>query len=146
MTRRDLPEQTNACVDPRLNEAVSAYCFGDLDQVQNEAFEIHLLECDFCWNQVAQLRQATLVLQTLPEPQEHAADIAISGNVDRSLGGHVGHVLVSATVYSVLFCLALFVEVAFDWQHLRQIPWMLTPFVFITIFLSTSGALWLDWR
>ncbi len=53
-----LPARQQVCAVPELSRLIGPYCFEELDEEQRRTFEIHLLECDSCWDHVSTLDPA----------------------------------------------------------------------------------------
>ena len=58
------------CVDLAMSELLTGYCFGDLNEEQQFAFEAHFLECDACWEEVQKLDRAVQALRALRKPHK----------------------------------------------------------------------------
>ena len=82
------------CIDQRLGEALTSYCFGGLTEDERRAVEEHLLECEACWAEfqsldasVRSLRFDDTIRPTLPV-QKVVSLLGLSGRLNRPFGGH----------------------------------------------------------
>ena len=58
---------------------------------------------------------------------------------------HYGiHVITTSLLYALLFAIALFVEVAYDYERLGHIGWRLAPWIFGFIVTTMALSLWAD--
>ncbi len=140
------------CVDPGIEDKVTAYCFGDLDGRDLEAVESHLHECEKCRRDVKRLGTAVRILTTdkrllnLVTPAEVASVLGISGKLERMFGGHWVFVLLASLIYAILYGVALLVEVAYQYdQYAGSAPYVAVG-ASAWILMTTLTALWLDWR
>src|SRR5439155_19264757 len=102
-----LPARSQVCTVPELSDLVGPYCFEELGEDQRRAFEIHLLECDSCWNQVSNLDPAIEVLRR-GEHMQNAGFMrpVFAEMLNRVFGGHLSYALPICLVYAALFPLA----------------------------------------
>jgi len=147
MSNQDLPARREVCIAPKWGAFIGPYCFGDLGQAQKRDFEIHLLECDSCWKQVDDLDPAVEVLRS----GQHIDDPVFARPVfsimlNKAFGGHVKYVLPICLAYAALYTVALFVEVAYEFERFRNLSMSLAPLVFLWIFATSVVGLALDWK
>lgn len=152
MANRDLARRSSSCTAPALNRYVTAYCFGDLAEPERSAFEAHLLDCEFCWQEVERLDSAVEILRTDSDLAQRfsASDMfavfGISGRLAWPLAGHVWFVLGSGTLYALLYAVALLVEVAYQFDRFGSPALKIAPLVFLWILATSIGGLAVDWR
>jgi DNA-binding winged helix-turn-helix (wHTH) protein len=82
-------------------------------------------------------------------PSDGPASIVPPGrDIDAAVpqGWYLGHVIISCSLYALLYVVSLFVEVAYQFDRLDAVAWRLAPGVFVWIFASSGVALWVDWR
>ncbi len=75
-----------------------------------------------------------------PRGAENAARLAAT------FGGHRWHVLASSALYSLLYVVALLLEVAYQFDALGPPAMKLTPWVFLWVFGAAAAGMWVDWR
>jgi hypothetical protein len=135
------------CVQPELAELATPFCFGEATDAQRDAFELHLMECDACWQAVQRLEQAVGMLRadmTLAHTlttKDIASVLGMSAALDRPFGGHARHAVTAAVMYALLYALPLLVEVAYAWNLYGRTALIVAPFVFVWMFATTLGAL-----
>lgn len=56
------------------------------------------------------------------------------------------HAVATSVLYALMFTIALFVEVAYDYERLGQIAVHLSPWVFVFIATASALGLWADWE
>ena len=76
----------------------------------------------------------------------YTADERDAGNLERIFGGHLWHVLLSCTLYALLYSVALLVEVAYQFDQLGRTALKITPLVFLWIFCTSVAGLLAGWR
>lgn len=138
------------CVAPRLAEFVTPYCFGDISQVEREAFEQHLLECDYCWTEVQRLADCVKVLRSDPSVTstvsagELIGALGLSGRLDERFAGHFKHVLLVSTAFALFFAVAVFVELAYQFDRFGQLATLLASLTWLWIFVTSLIACRVD--
>jgi hypothetical protein len=141
-----------ACVNPVIRNYVTPYCFGDATQEQLEAFSAHLLECDYCWEEVRRLEAAITILRSDPEvsvslaTQDVIEVVGISARLKTSFGGHLPQVMVAVCLYALLHPLALLAEVAYDFRQLGHPTLVAAPWIFLGMAGSSIVALVFIWN
>jgi DNA-binding winged helix-turn-helix (wHTH) protein len=61
-------------------------------------------------------------------------------------GGHLWHVLASCTLYALLYTVALFVEIAYQYDLLGPAAWKVAPWVFLWIMITSAAGMGADWK
>ena len=145
-------ETTPRCGQPEVSESVTAYCFGEISEQDRDRFEAHLLECDFCWEEVQRLDTVVRKLRsdkTLTQRQ-FASDIVgmagISSEIHSFVAGHWIHAGTSAVIYAFIIAISVFMEIAYQYDVYATVAWSAAPLVFIWLAATTIGALAADWR
>jgi hypothetical protein len=134
------------CVDPPLGELRLPYAFGDLEDSWVPAFEVHLLACHACWQEVEALRPAVRVLRTDSRLLSTATSTAIAGLMGlsaalyRPQAGHLPHVVVCAVLYGAMFAVPVLVEVAYQWGAHGGLAVRVAPIVLLAMTLFTLLA------
>lgn len=135
-----------------LKELLTPYCFGEASEADRLAFEVHLLDCDECWNEVQRLDAA---IQTLRSERglffkfitpSALGLFGLSGRVRALLGGHFWYVLLSCFLYSLLYAISLIFEVV-EFDQLNAATWLTAAAVVLPWMFGTSlSALYVDWK
>lgn len=82
----------------------------------------------------------------LPVAASYARAENSTAKLNTLFGGHVPHVIVSCSLYSMLYAVALFVEVAYHYERFGSSAWVVA-FVSLFWIMGTSLiGLWADWR
>jgi hypothetical protein len=143
--KRHVPE--TRCVSPDLADLAVPFCFGDATESQRQAFELHLMECDACWQEVRRLEQAVGVLRadmslvhTLT-PYEISRLLGMSVLLERPFGGHARHAGLIGVLYALLYALPVLVEFAYAWDRYGRIATIAAPIVFAWMLGTTLLAL-----
>ena len=55
------------CVDPAIGKLISLYEFGQLTEEERKAFEVHLLNCDFCFQSLYEMSPVVELMRDNPE-------------------------------------------------------------------------------
>lgn len=140
------------CAEPALADLITPYCFGDITDTQRTAFEIHLLECSRCWQEVVRLERAVRALRTDRSvalsltTREVPGLLGVSAALERPLGGHAGHAIAASSLFGLLFAIPVLVEVAYRWDLYERLALWLAPSVFAWMLVSTLLALWVEAR
>lgn len=136
-----------------FEELVTPYCFGDASEDERIAFEIHLLECDRCWDEVQRLEAAVQLLRrdrTLLAGMITPATfglLGLSGRTERIFGGHHWHVIAGSFLYASLFAISLVFQVFHDFSGPHQLAWWAAGLVVLPgMWLTTLLVLWIDWK
>jgi len=143
---------TTACIDPALGELVTPFCFGDATREQLDAFSAHLLECDYCWEEVQRLAAAIRVLRSDPDASTSYAvhDVVevmgVSARLKMPFGGHLWQVLTAVCLYAALHPLALLAEIAYDFADLGHAAAVASPFMFAWMAATTLAAFAVVWH
>lgn len=143
---------TPRCADPEIEDKVTAYCFGDLKEVEGGSVETHVLDCDKCRAEAERMTAAVQILRTdkrllkLITPAEVASAFGISSKLEQVFGGHTIFVLVASFIYAVLYGVALLVEVAYQYDRYAATAPYIAAGASVWILLTTLAALWLDWK
>jgi DNA-binding winged helix-turn-helix (wHTH) protein/uncharacterized membrane protein len=61
-------------------------------------------------------------------------------------GGHIPHIVVSCSLYSILYAVALFIEVAYHYERFGSSAWVIAFVILIWIMGTSLIGLWADWR
>jgi len=146
----DSPEtfdRNEGCERPDLSPCVTQYCFGEIGEEQRARFEAHLLECDFCWQEVQRLDAAVRALRAdrsltrlIIEPATVGL-LGISSKLDKPLSGHLVHALLASTLYGLLYAVTVFMEVAYEYDRFSRMAWASAPVIFLWILVSTLTLL-----
>ena len=106
----------NRCQYPKIGEMLHAYELNQLDPENREKFEIHLLECEHCFNEVANFEKIAEVMTQDPEIRDVVAmEIGVeTGKSESSLWTRIwrllwpqtSFVLKPAVVYLVIILMA----------------------------------------
>jgi len=127
-----------------FKELLTPYCFGDITDAERTAFELHLLDCDDCWEEVQRLERAIGALRTdrtllkrLITPST-LGFLGLSGRIDRPFGGHLWHALLSCLLYSFLYGISLVFEVAHESDRLGTSAWWLAMLAVLPWIVGTS--------
>lgn len=68
------------------------------------------------------------------------------GQLARSFAGHLWHVLVSCTIYALLYTIALFVELAYQFDRFAILALKLALPIFVWIYATSMFGLLVDWK
>lgn len=140
------------CVDPRIVDKVTAYCFGELKAKERAEVEEHLHDCVKCQRDVRKLISAIEILKSdgrareLVTPEEVISTLGISGKLELLFGGHWIFVLTSSLIYAVLYGVALLVEVAYQYDRYAGTAPYVAVGASVWILFMTLAALWTDWK
>jgi hypothetical protein len=143
----------NREVHSTFEQLITPYCFGEATEDERLSFEIHLLDCDQCWEEVQRLEAAVRNLRTdrkLLERFITPASIGLfglSGRLCQSFGGHGWHAGLASALYALTFALSLVFEVVYAFDRFGRTAWWVAglgvlPWILVTSLL----ALWLDWK
>lgn len=131
------------CGDPSIGKERVKFCFGEATPEERSRFEAHLLECDFCWQEIQRLDAAIDLLRrdkafTDSELARSVLDsVCISAKLQNRFGGHTWHVLLISVLYASLYAVALVLEVAYEFDSYRNLALFGAPSVFFGIFIAT---------
>lgn len=78
-----------------------------------------------------------------PAAENLSSDVA---GIKEFFGKHFFHVIVSCFLYAVLYTVALFIEVAYQFDRLGTPALWRAPLVFFWIFGTAVFGLWIDWK
>lgn len=78
--------------------------------------------------------------------QPRTADETEADKIVRIFGGHLWHVLLSCTLYALLYSFALLVEVAYQFDRYGRTALKIAPLVFLWTFCTSATGLWVDSR
>jgi hypothetical protein len=140
------------CSDRQASRRLTAYCFGALDNRERDAFEAHLLDCDFCWAEVRRLAESVRALREDKEllqsfsPVEVGSMFGYSTRLTWPFAGHARHVAAASTLYGLLYGIALLMEVAYAFNLYGSTALRLLPLVFLWIAGTTAAGLYLCGR
>ena len=147
------PYRSNlVCTEPALRDQLTGYCFGDLTESDRNSIEVHLLDCDACWQEVRRLIAAVETMRADKDLirsisiEEVCSMLGISAKLDWPLGGHSIHAVLGGTLYALTYTFGLIPEIAYAFDRFGKTAMWVSPLVFLWILLSTLGALALDWR
>lgn len=135
------------CHAPWLAAARGKFCFGESSEEERARFESHLLECDFCWQEIQRLDAAIDLLRrdktfTDSELARSVLDsVCISAKLENRFGGHTWHVLLISGLYASLYAVALALEVAYEFDSYRNLALFGAPLVFFGMFIATLWGL-----
>ena len=152
MRAQELPTPSDGCVEPELNGYLTDYCFADLSETERHLFEAHLLDCDFCWNEVQRLSSAVAALRfdralaRSVSPADLSALLGISAKLDWLWAGHWKQVFAASILYALMFAIGLVGEVSYEFDRLGKTALELAPLVFLWILATSVAAFFLDWR
>jgi Putative zinc-finger len=143
----------NRGVHSTFEQLVTPYCFGEATEKERLSFEIHLFECDQCWEEVQRLEAAVHNLRTdrkLLERFITPASIGffgLSGRLRQTFGGHGWHVGLASALYALIYAISLVFEVVYAFDRFGRTAWWVAglgvlPWILVTSLL----ALWLDWK
>lgn len=131
---------------------INAYCLGRATKSERNAVEEHLLECDYCWQEVQRLDAAVRALGSDRDlirslsVDDIASTFGISNNLHSVFGGHLWPVISSCAVYAALYVVNLFVEIAYQFNQYGATAIKLAPAVFCWMFITSILGLALDWK
>ena len=152
MQKSELVPRGPKCLDPALNRYLTDYCFADLSERDRRLFEAHLIDCDFCWEEVQRLSSAVSVLRfdkalmRSVRPSDLSLLLGMGGKLDGLFAGHTKHIIASGILYSSLYVVGLITEVSYAFDKLGTSALKLAPLVFLWIIASSMAAAFLDWR
>lgn len=138
------------CASPSINEALTSYCFGDLDASGREQVSFHLLECDICWEEFQRLDECVRALRHDPHLNlgaptlEMFSVLGMSGRLDQPFAGHTSFVLVVAGLYGLLHVASVWTELGYSYGQFGALAWVLSPLVFLWTAGTLASALHLD--
>ena len=81
------------CTDPRLGALLHAYGLNTLSEEDFKLFEIHLLECEHCFEQLKSFKQVAPLLRSDREVREMVREAARRQGKSKSFWGKLGHKL-----------------------------------------------------
>ncbi len=148
----ELVPQDPRCVDPALNRFLTDYCFADLTERDRRLFEAHLIDCDFCWEEVQRLSSAVSVLRfdkalmRSVRPSDLSLLLGIGGRLGWLFAGHARHVIAACVLYSLLYVVGLITEVSYAFDKFGGGALKLAPLVFLWTAATFLAAAFLDWR
>jgi uncharacterized membrane protein len=139
----------DSCTEPPVFEALTAYCFGDLDAEGRERVSLHVLACGRCSRELERLEAGVQALKRDPYLQPLAATpevvsvLGISGWLDQPFGGHLRHAVAAGSLFALLHAVPVVVEIAYEFETFgsRAVPLSLLAFVWMLS--STLVGLWL---
>ncbi len=140
------------CPDSDNNARLAAYCFEDLNENERRLFEAHLLDCDFCWDEVQRLSEAVRVFRSDKQllrsfsPAEVGSVLGLSIRLDWPFAGHSLHVLAASVLYALLYAITLLLEIAYSFDSFGPTALRLLPLVLLWVAATTTGALLLGSR
>lgn len=141
-----------ACALPEANQHLTEYCFGSATEAERCLFEAHLLDCDFCWDEVRRLSSAVQTFRSDAEmvpmflPADVSTCLGLSAKLNSFFGGHGVHVLVAIVLYALLYVCGLLSEVAYAFDEFGRTALFLSPIVFLWIAVTGAIGIWWDWR
>lgn len=147
MNSLQLQDRTSDCKAPWLDQARAHYCFDEATAQERSDFEVHLLECDFCWQEVQRLDAAIGLLRhdkALVESELTTAvldSFGISAKLQNRFAGHTLHVLSACGIYAALYAVSVALELAYQFDLYRVLALVAAPLVFTWIFASSCLAL-----
>jgi hypothetical protein len=121
------------CQDPRLNQAIPAFCFNELSEAERDAFALHLLDCPACLAQVERLQACADAARFDPrlKPMRPTPAVlsvlALSGRLEQAFGGHQLFVSVACVLYGLLFAASVWTELGYSYGRYAALAWALTP-------------------
>ena len=142
----------SACSSPELNEFVTEYCFGEASETERRLFEAHLLDCDFCWQEVHRLSAAVQVLRDDKQllqtfsPADVGGLLGLSSKLGFVFGGHNIQAWIACSLYAACYAVGLLTEVSYAFDRLGHKALIIAPFVFIWILGTSLLGLWTDWH
>lgn len=83
-------------------------------------------------------------LDEAPEPE--APEPVPSTPYAEPSSWYLGHAAVACTMYALLWVVALFVEVAYQFDRIGWLAWRFAPWVFAWIFTTSALTFWVDWQ
>jgi hypothetical protein len=131
---------------------LAAYCFEDLNENERRLFEAHLLDCDFCWDEVQRLIEAVRVFRSDKQllrsfsPAEVGSVLGLSIKLDWPLSGHLLHAVAASVLYALLYAIALLLEISYSFDSFGPTALRLVPLVLLWVGATTTGALLLGAR
>lgn len=140
------------CPEPDLSRHLANYCFGEASSVERDAFERHLIGCEFCRAEVERLSAAVRLLRTDKSLRDAvsgadlAALVGISAKYDLSFFGHLRHVLLTSALHALNYVFILFIEVAYGFDTYGTGAFKIAPLIFLFMFLASVGSFALDER
>jgi hypothetical protein len=152
MGKQSTLAHSEKCFAPEINKLITAYCFGHTGEKEREALEVHLFECDYCWNEVQRLEAAVHTLTSEPSLMRSlsAGDFVntfgISARTEHPFGGHLWHVLISCFLYAGLYAVTFLIEIAYQFDKYGPTALKLAPLAFLWILATSLLALWIGWR
>jgi len=138
------------CSAPKINQAITAYCFGRATESERKAVEAHLLECDVCWQEVQRLEVAIQALRAERgllrsiSASEIATAFGISAKLASPWAGHLWHALASCALYALLYTVAFVAEIAYQFDRYGSAALKIAPLVFGWIFGTSMAGLAID--
>ena len=81
------------CTDPHLGALLHAYGLNALSEEDFKRFEIHLLECEHCYEQLKKFRQVAPLLRSDRDVREMVREAARGQEESKSFWGKLGHKL-----------------------------------------------------
>jgi hypothetical protein len=125
------------CTCARVNEALTAYCFGDLSADDHEQVSLHVLECEVCWRDVERLEPCVKALRydpalrpMTPTP-ETLSIFGLSGRLEQPLAGHWRVALPIAALYGLLYAASVWTELGYSFDRFGTLAWWLSPLAFV---------------
>lgn len=140
------------CTKGDVGESIQAYCFGDISGQDRDRFEAHLLECDYCWQEVRRLDALTSLLRSDKTLTRHyfAPDIVsmlgVSSNVHKFLAGNWIHASVASAIYASIIAISIFMEIAYQYDRYATLACWASPPTFLWLALGFFCALAADWK
>lgn len=137
----------DGCTNPSINEALTSYCFGDLNASDRERVSMHLRQCEVCWEEFQRLDGCVRVLRHDPNlalgapTGEMLSVLGMSGRLDLAFGGHRGFVLLIASLYASLYVASVWTELGYSYDRFGMLAWILSPVVLLGAGGAIVGAL-----
>ncbi len=149
---RVLSSEPTICLDPPVQQMLTAYCFGRASDVQKQAVESHLQVCQVCLSEAARLRAAVTVIESDQsllagvDAEQIAGTFGMSGLWSRVWGGHWQLVLWGGALYGLAFMALLFLEIAYRFDLYGKMAIGLALPVWLWMWGTTALALWGVWQ
>lgn len=120
------------CIDWRLGDALTSYCFGGLSDDERQAVEKHLIDCEACWTEFQRLDASvrTLRFNQMLHPAlpvtEVVSMLGLSSRLNRPFGGHRRYVLWIAGLYGLEWMLSVWTELGYSYDRFGSLAWVLS--------------------
>jgi len=152
MGNRNALTRSESCFAPEINKLITAYCFDRTSEKERRSLEVHLFECDYCWNEVQRLEAAVHALRSEPSlirslsTDDFVKTLGISARTKHPFAGHIWHALISCFLYAGLYAVTLIIEISYQFDKYGRTALKLAPLVLLWMFGTSLFALWIDWR